>query len=90
MGRPELTIHDLRHSGLTWSAATGAPLAELMRRGGHKDSRAAIRYQQATRDSGKVLADALAALSRSRGPIEQSQGGPRITQQSQRCRHQAD
>ena len=64
VGRPELTIHDLRHSGLTWSAATGAPLAELMRRGGHKDSRAAIRYQQATRDSGKVLADALAALSR--------------------------
>ena len=24
-GRPDLTIHDLRHSGLTWSAATGAP-----------------------------------------------------------------
>ena len=39
VGRRELTIHDLRHSGLTWSAATGAPLAELMRRGGHKDSR---------------------------------------------------
>ena len=46
-----------------WSAATGAPLAELMRRGGHKDSRAVVRYQQATRDSGKVLADALAALA---------------------------
>jgi integrase len=61
VGRTDLTIHDLRHSGLTWSAATGAPLAELMRRGGHKDSRAAVRYQQATRDSGKVLADALAA-----------------------------
>jgi integrase len=64
VGRTDLTIHDLRHSGLTWSAATGAPLAELMRRGGHKDSRAAVRYQQATRDSGKVLADALAALAR--------------------------
>ena len=63
VGRTDLTIHDLRHSGLTWSAATGAPLAELMRRGGHKDSRAAVRYQQATRDSGKVLADALAALA---------------------------
>jgi integrase len=63
VGRIGLTIHDLRHSGLTWSASTGAPLAELMRRGGHKDSRAAVRYQQATRDSGKVLADALAALA---------------------------
>lgn len=30
-----LHFHDLRHSGLTWTAATGATLAELMRRAGH-------------------------------------------------------
>lgn len=34
IGRPDLHLHDLRHSGLTWSAATGASLAELMHRGG--------------------------------------------------------
>jgi hypothetical protein len=72
-GRPsQPSGHDLRHSGLTWSAATGAPLAELMRREGHKDSRAAIRYQQATRDSGKVLADPLAALSRYEVPSDKA------------------
>ncbi len=45
----KMTLHDLRHSGLTWSARTGAPLAELMRRGGHSDPKASIRYQHATR-----------------------------------------
>ena len=32
VGRKDLRLHDLRHSGLTWSAATGATVAELMRR----------------------------------------------------------
>jgi integrase len=26
-GRPDLRLHDLRHSGLTWAAATGASVA---------------------------------------------------------------
>jgi integrase len=48
VGRPELRFHDLRHSGLTWSAATGASIAELMRRAGHASQAAALRYQHAT------------------------------------------
>src|ERR1700731_1408288 len=32
IGRPDLHFHDLRHSGLTWAAATGASTAELMLR----------------------------------------------------------
>jgi integrase len=63
IGRPDLHFHDLRHSGLTWSAATGASLAELMRRGGHASPRAALRYQHATADRDRALADALAALA---------------------------
>ena len=35
IGRPELHYHDLRRSGLTWAAQTGATNAELMHRGGH-------------------------------------------------------
>lgn len=62
-GRPDLHIHDLRHSGLTWSAATGATTAELMRRGGHANPRAALRYQHATQDRDQALADALAQLA---------------------------
>lgn len=30
VGRTDLHFHDLRHSGLTWAAATGATMAELM------------------------------------------------------------
>jgi hypothetical protein len=62
-GRPDLHLHDLRHSGLTWAAATGASTAELMRRGGHANPRAALRYQHATADRDKALADALGALA---------------------------
>ena len=57
-----LHFHDLRHSGLTWTAATGATLAELMRRAGHASPRAALIYQHATEDRDKVLAAALSEL----------------------------
>jgi len=63
IGRPDLRLHDLRHSGLTWSAATGATVAELMHRAGHASPAAALRYQHATEDRDRVLADALAALA---------------------------
>ena len=63
VGRPDLHLHDLRHSGLTWSAATGASVAELMRRGGHASPRAALRYQHATEDRDKAIAYALSALA---------------------------
>jgi integrase len=63
VGRPDLHLHDLRHTGLTWSAATGASVAELMRRAGHKSPVAAMRYQHATENRDRVLADALAELA---------------------------
>ena len=63
VGRPDLRLHDLRHSGLTWSAATGATIAELMRRAGHASPAAALRYQHATEDRDKALAAALAGLT---------------------------
>jgi integrase len=64
IGRSDLTMHDLRHSGLTWSAATGATPAELMRRAGHKSPAAAMRYQHATADRDAALAKALSAMAR--------------------------
>ena len=62
-GRPDLHLHDFRHSGLTWAAATGASVADLMRRGGHANARAALRYQHSARDSDRAIADALAGLA---------------------------
>jgi integrase len=63
IGRSDLHFHDLRHSGLTWSAATGATVAELMRRAGHASPTAALRYQHATEDRDRVLAEALSELA---------------------------
>jgi integrase len=63
LGRPDLRFHDLRHTGLTWAAATGATTAELMHRAGHATAQAAMRYQHATEDRDRVLPDALAELA---------------------------
>ncbi len=62
IGRPDLHLHDLRHTGLTLAAATGATTAELMHRAGHSSVNAALRYKHATKDRDRVLADALEAL----------------------------
>jgi integrase len=61
-GRPDLRFHDLRHTGATLAAATGATLAELMRRVGHSTPGAAIRYQHATDDRDRAIAEALSGF----------------------------
>jgi len=66
IGRPDLHLHDLRHTGLTLAAATGATTAELMHRAGHASASASLRYQHATQDRDHVLANALADLSKHR------------------------
>jgi integrase len=55
-------FHDLRHSGLTWAAASGATVAELMHRGGHSTAATAMRYQHATRERDQTIARALSGL----------------------------
>lgn len=61
-GRPDLRFHDLRHTGATLAAATGATLAELMRRLGHSTPAAAMRYQHAADDRDKAIAEALSGF----------------------------
>ena len=58
-GRPDLRFHDLRHTGATLAAATGATLAELMRRLGHSTPDAAMLYQHAADDRDAAIAAAL-------------------------------
>ncbi len=57
-----LRFHDLRHTGNTLAAATGASTRELMARMGHASPRAALIYQHATRDRDEVIAAALGDL----------------------------
>ncbi len=64
VGLPGLHFHDLRHTGGTLAAATGASLKELMARLGHSSVRAAMIYQHATRDRDQAIAKALGGLVR--------------------------
>jgi integrase len=61
--RPDLRFHDLRHTGATLAAATGATLAELMARLGHSTPGAAMHYQHASADRDRVIAEALSKLA---------------------------
>jgi integrase len=54
-----LHLHDLRHTGNTMAAATGASLRELMERMGHSSPRTALIYQHATRDRDEAIAAAM-------------------------------
>ena len=62
-GRPDLRFHDLRHTGATLAAATGATMAELMRRLGHSTPTAAMRYQHAADDRDQAIANALSEFA---------------------------
>lgn len=65
-GRPDLRFHDLRHTGATLAAATGATLAELMARLGHSTPQAAMRYQHAAADRDRAIADALSGFAKAK------------------------
>ncbi len=60
--RPDLRFHDLRHTGATLYAQTGATLAELMDRVGHSTPAAAMRYQHAAQGRDAKLAAAMSQL----------------------------
>ncbi len=61
-GLPGFHFHDLRHTGNTLAAATGASTKELMSRMGHASPRAALIYQHATKDRDAAIAAALSKL----------------------------
>ncbi len=56
-GRPDLTIHHLRHTALTLAGQHGATAAELQARAGHASQAAMAIYQHATLDRDRVLAE---------------------------------
>jgi len=59
IGAPGLHFHDLRHTGNSLAAATGASLRDLMDRMGHDSARAALIYQHKTTAAGRAIAAAL-------------------------------
>jgi integrase len=63
VGRPDLRWHDLRHTGSTLAARAGASVSELQHRLGHSTFQAAMRYQHASADRDRELADRLDAYA---------------------------
>lgn len=68
IGRPEVTLHDLRHSGLTWAGQAGATGAELMYRGGQSDLKTVSRYQHTTQQRDSDLASRMSRRDRAEHP----------------------
>ncbi|WP_343901399.1 tyrosine-type recombinase/integrase, partial [Nocardioides aquaticus] len=56
-GRPDLTLHHLRHTALTLAGQHGATAAELQARAGHASQAAMAIYQHATLDRDRSLAE---------------------------------
>ena len=71
IGLPAVRPHELRHTGATLAAATGATTKELMRRLGHSSPAAALLYQHAADDRDAEIAQALdATLSAASGSLD--------------------
>jgi integrase len=87
-------VHDLRHTGNTFAAETGASLAELMSRMGHSSTRAARIYLHARQERDKEIASTLGKmvareLKRSQKPkkpdrAEDKAGGQSGTQRARK------
>lgn len=63
IGRADVSSHDLRHYGGTLYAQSGATTAEAMARLGHSTVSAAMRYQHATDQRARELADRMQVAS---------------------------
>lgn len=59
----DVSFHDLRHTGQTLAASTGATLADLKKRLGHSSTAAAVRYLHAVEGRDKELAGELSKLA---------------------------
>ncbi len=65
VGLPELRFHDLRHFAGTMAAAAGTSTKEVMARGGWSSPQMALRYEHATQERDRSIAQALEWLSQS-------------------------
>ena len=59
VGTEGLHFHDLRHTGNTFAASSGAGLRDLMARMGHDSERAAMIYQHEARGADQAITDAI-------------------------------
>jgi Phage integrase family len=61
IGAPDVHFHDLRHTGNTFAAVSGAGIKDLMARMGHDSERAAMIYQHEARGADRAITSAIYA-----------------------------
>ncbi|KMS84279.1 hypothetical protein ACZ91_48660 [Streptomyces regensis] len=66
----KIAFHDLRHTGQTLAASTGATMADLKQRMGHASAAAALRYMHAVEGRDKELAGELSKLAGRRDAVK--------------------
>ncbi len=71
IGVEGLHVHDLRHTGNTFAASSGAGIRDLMARMGHDSERAAMIYQHEARGADQAITSAIEAH------VQAEQGGNR-------------
>ena len=74
-GRPDLRVHDLRHTGAVLAAQSGATLAELMARIGHSTPQMALRYQHVARGRDAEIAARMSKEAKKWSKRRASRGG---------------
>jgi integrase len=77
MGLKGLHFHDLRHTGNTLAAQSGASLADLKARMGQDSDRAALIYHHASQGADRKIADAIDAQVKSERPDDDGLVGTR-------------
>ncbi|GAA1366276.1 tyrosine-type recombinase/integrase [Catellatospora chokoriensis] len=72
-----LHFHDLRHTGNTWAAESGATLRDLMDRMGHASTKAALIYLHRSGARDRAIADALSGMvERAQAQKSKDEGQP--------------
>ncbi|MGC5305971.1 tyrosine-type recombinase/integrase [Micromonospora zamorensis] len=88
IGQPELHFHDLRHTGNTLAARTGASTRDLMARMGHDSPQAALIYQHATAEADRAIAQALHnAVRADRKEARKSADAPGKEKKQKKAKH---
>lgn len=81
-GLSDVRFHDLRHTGATIAAQTGATLKELMLRIGHSTEMAALNYQHAAKGRDQEIASALNKLIKKERGVRTGRGRKRRSKRS--------
>ena len=69
IGRRDVRAHDLRHTGMTLAAESGASLPELKHRLGQSTTAAAEGYLHSTQDHGRRIAQRMSELADSQDNV---------------------